>query len=1020
MLRKLLLGLVGAALLGPNGATWAAAATGIDPARPSAPREVEFSVSLYLPSSPPPLPTTAFFKPLPRTRYESDGREARVTVPAALWDRILQRIYGGRARRGRDAYVAGSTSDYVFRIDAGSGKVSGRFDYQVRRGDKVLDVAHIVDTEMTAGSRTGYFADRFCAIASEDCVLHSTQRYDAANGTAMLNGVIDGGKDRRYTQEWFRLRDRAPAVPAQAPSPALPLAWIGSGDALDHTTLRGVVVAPDGTAFAVGTGASDLFGEPARQIVLVAYTGEGVQRWSKRWQGDGIEQAYKIDRAADGRIAICGIFQRHLALDGHELRSRSDAPAAFAAVLKDDGSVQRAWVVAEQHAGTSLFEQRLPPVVASECRFTPDGDLIVAGSFGGLETDPVRIRFETRDERQARSRFDAFVARYRASGELRWLARTEGLSARAHNFARALAIADDGSNDVLIGGRFEGRLRLQSQHVETRDSNAGWVARIDGETGKLRWLSALEGSGPTEVRSIATRRQRVFVGGKFVAPLRWVDRKGVARVLAGTGSVDLLLAELDVQGRLRDAESYGSGGPDEGLELAIDAGGAIAMAGAYSESLDGGGLSGVPEGGSDGLLVVRGPNGRALAVGAGGERDDFLYSVAADPRGGFVAVGSHAGQVRIGGAVAAQRPGALIFRVHEGSHATAMTAAVGDTSVEQLLSEDHRRHGEPIWFAAVRAGQVRKSVTQGAIDDRKPTLVASMTKWVTTAAILAESDRNPKLPLSLRIVDAMPEFAAAATVADRSWREATTLRHLLALQYDVDEGASRRADFDRNVSLRASAAAIAALPLRSAPGARFRYGGDPFKLAGVIALDAFAARTGDADANFEDMVHELIAKPLAFEDEWSYCAHGACTRDGNRALGGGLRISPRDYAKFVAMLARGGRSGIGQRSTEVLRADTVREMFRSQFAPNMDRGNASEAFPGAALAGYGLGTWIERADANGQGLRVSCPGAFGGYPWVEPTRASGGVLVVEGDWGSLRKHFATAQRLIGLDLDVLP
>lgn len=136
--------------------------------------------------------------------------------------------------------------------------------------------------------------------------------------------------------------------------------------------------------------------------------------------------------------------------------------------------------------------------------------------------------------------------------------------------------------------------------------------------------------------------------------------------------------------------------------------------------------------------------------------------------------------------------------------------------------------------------------------------------------------------------------------------------------------------------------------------------------------------------------------------------------------GGGALSTAPDYARFVAMLLRGGELD----GVRVLTAETVAEMGRNQIGP-IRAGYMGTAMPDLAQpfdtfpdqhTGWGLGFLINPEPGPAGRSPGSCAwaGIFNSYYWFDPARQVGGVFMSQlspfGDPGALAM-FAALERL---------
>jgi CubicO group peptidase (beta-lactamase class C family) len=123
-------------------------------------------------------------------------------------------------------------------------------------------------------------------------------------------------------------------------------------------------------------------------------------------------------------------------------------------------------------------------------------------------------------------------------------------------------------------------------------------------------------------------------------------------------------------------------------------------------------------------------------------------------------------------------------------------------------------------------------------------------------------------------------------------------------------------------------------------------------------------------------------------------------------LGSGLHLSLADYGAFLSMLQQHGRyEGVRNLSPGAIR------LLETERIGNLPR----EDLPIGVDAdwGYGLGVWCEARTPAGRCLRMSSPGAFGAYPWLDrETGLAGMVLTVDSAarvsaWNRATRELAT-------------
>jgi CubicO group peptidase (beta-lactamase class C family) len=176
-----------------------------------------------------------------------------------------------------------------------------------------------------------------------------------------------------------------------------------------------------------------------------------------------------------------------------------------------------------------------------------------------------------------------------------------------------------------------------------------------------------------------------------------------------------------------------------------------------------------------------------------------------------------------------------------------------------------------------------------------------------------------------------------------------------------------------------------------APDTEFRYGGGQWQVAGALA-EAVSGRSWSV------LLDEVYIQPcdvhsLGFNNQWTQFGPirftyptefdadpSSLTATDNPNIEGGAYITAPDYARLLLMHLRDGRCG----DEQVLSSDAIATMHEDRIG---------EVYGGSAGAsGYGMGWWIDRSTG-----RLSDPGAYGAYPWLDLGDGHGAYLVVEAD-----------------------
>lgn len=263
-----------------------------------------------------------------------------------------------------------------------------------------------------------------------------------------------------------------------------------------------------------------------------------------------------------------------------------------------------------------------------------------------------------------------------------------------------------------------------------------------------------------------------------------------------------------------------------------------------------------------------------------------------------------------------------------------------------------------------RAGATLHERAHGAYRLTEVVPIASASKWLSAAVLMALVDQG-RCSLDDRVSLYVPSFA-------RPDKQAITLRQCFTHSSGLP--GSHTAISDASITLAEAVDRIALAPMLFAPGSEFSYGGVSMHVAGRVC-EIVGGRS------WAQLVRDLLATPLGWTDT-DFEAFGPTA---NPRIAGGARTSLRDYAAFVEMLrARGTYRGV-----RVLGDAAVDEMFSDQTSHLPVRSS-----PHPTGAPYGIGTWLDRRDAQGRTLQGGGAGAFGFSAWVDRERDVTGVLVI--------------------------
>jgi CubicO group peptidase (beta-lactamase class C family) len=252
--------------------------------------------------------------------------------------------------------------------------------------------------------------------------------------------------------------------------------------------------------------------------------------------------------------------------------------------------------------------------------------------------------------------------------------------------------------------------------------------------------------------------------------------------------------------------------------------------------------------------------------------------------------------------------------------------------------------------------------------------IASASKWITSAAVLAAQDRG-LVELDDTVASYEPLFNAGA-LADITLRQCVS--HTAGLP------SSSSAVTNGALTLEQAAAQIASegprLNSGGTPvgaGADFCYGGVSMHVGGRVLEIA-------SGLEYRQLLDAWLTGPLGMTQTVFPPQQG-----DNPWVAGGMRSTPRDYMRFVEMLRSHGMHN-GQ---VVLSAASVDELLRNQTGALPFTCTPQDFEP---LTRYGVGCWLDVVDAQGRAIQASSTGALGFTPWIDTQRGICGVFAIQG------------------------
>lgn len=235
---------------------------------------------------------------------------------------------------------------------------------------------------------------------------------------------------------------------------------------------------------------------------------------------------------------------------------------------------------------------------------------------------------------------DAYVAKLDAgTGNLVWLKRFG-----AADLDTALRVAVITTGNVVVTGTFSGTIDIGGTALTATGASSSWIAALDGSDGSTVWARKVDvGIGPLAPDSMGD----VLVAGAFAGTVT-IDG---TTLTSNAGSQDAAVIKLSgVDGSLVWAKAFGSSSTDGAAAIVADGSGNAVVTGSFQGSMNLGGTAHIAVGSKDGYFA-RLAAGTGTFMGSksfGGGNDDTPLAVAVDAAGAVVVAGFFSGMIDFG------------------------------------------------------------------------------------------------------------------------------------------------------------------------------------------------------------------------------------------------------------------------------------------------------------------------------------------------------------------------------------
>ena len=383
-----------------------------------------------------------------------------------------------------------------------------------------------------------------------------------------------------------------------------------------------------GNSYLIGTflgeasfGSTTLTSKGANDIYVVKLSTTGDVIWARSAGGTGTDAALGVAVDTTGNVYVTGYFKTQATFDTTTVTGSATIGNFFLAKYSSSGHLL--WIVDEdatKWSGGKVLEldNAGNPIVAGilwetgtfgtttltskgkgdpfVAKYSANGDFVWAMNFGGIDYDLVTdmvvndkneiflagqfkesiptIKNWFGTSLSAIGKQDAFVVKIKSTGAVAW---GEGLGSSEDDSATGIAL--DSVGDVVCIGTFGGTINFNSTTsfvpVGGKDS---FMFRLSALLGLRSSISHITGSGSTAVSAIAIDNQNnAYVTGSYSGQMS----RG-SKVINAIGGEDAFVWKHDLTTKKTVwLSSAGGAQQDEGKSIAIDALGAIHVAGTF-------------------------------------------------------------------------------------------------------------------------------------------------------------------------------------------------------------------------------------------------------------------------------------------------------------------------------------------------------------------------------------------------------------------------------------------------------
>ncbi|MDI1482626.1 hypothetical protein [Polyangium sp. y55x31] len=215
------------------------------------------------------------------------------------------------------------------------------------------------------------------------------------------------------------------------------------------------------------------------------------------------------------------------------------------------------------------YGELFSPQMISDVVIAPDGNIVIAGGFGGtidLGGGPLA----------STGSYDILLAKLTPKGEVVWAKRFGDAAQQQAN-----AVAVDKNGAIYVGGRVFGAVDFGGGVLTSAGSGDVFVAKFDAN-GDHVWSKLFGDTASQDLRSIVvTKANQVIVAGNFAGTIDF----GGAQIPSAGGN-DIFLAKFDETGFHAASRRMGGMGADEVRAIAVNDMDQVVVTGVFASTIE--------------------------------------------------------------------------------------------------------------------------------------------------------------------------------------------------------------------------------------------------------------------------------------------------------------------------------------------------------------------------------------------------------------------------------------------------